>query len=237
MILNLRGLFDRAEQYSNQLRKLSLESNNSLYEVLSDFTVLHRLYVQHQFAEARSYATAMRARFKNDAVMRSALPDAMVIEATVSARVDDLQEAIRLLSEVEEKYASSTDRLRNDLNRARGHIAVRQGRIEEGLELLYEAERALREKSQQSVANYIGYETLEILLDNPGLEYQSVIDRLERHTDYDYHFLKLKAQFRAREGNFLQATTLMQENRLRANQLWKPEDQLLLEFYQQQSQA
>jgi DNA-binding winged helix-turn-helix (wHTH) protein/tetratricopeptide (TPR) repeat protein len=237
MILSLRGRFDLSENYSNRLRDLALESSNSFYEVLGDFTVLHRLYVNDQFLEARAYASAMRARFMNDAVMRSALPNAMVIEATVSARIDDLDEAIRLLTELEEKFSSSTNQLRNDLNRARGHIAVRQGQTEQGIELLFEAEQAIRAIQQQSVANYIGYEILEILLENPNLEYQSVIDRLERHTDYDYHFLKLKAQFKAREGNFLDAAMLMQENRLRANQLWKPEDQLLLESFQQLSKT
>lgn len=231
MILNLRGHFDRAENYSNLLRELALESNNSMYEVLSDFTVFHRYYVQEQFVEARAYAQAMRARFQNDAVMISALPDALVIEATVAARIDDPQEAIQLLAEFEEKFGSSEDRSRNGLNRVRGHIAVRQGRVEEGLALLTEAEQALRSEMQTSVANYIGYEILEILLDHQDFEYQSVIDRLERNTEYDYLFDKLKAGFKAREGNYMDAALLMQENRLRANQLWKPEDQLLLEAY------
>jgi hypothetical protein len=235
LILNLRGLFDQSGEYSRLLRELAVESQNSLYEVLSDFTVLHRLYVQGQFAEARAYAQAMRARFRNDAVMSSALPDAMVIEATVSARIDELQEAMNLLAELEEKFGSSTLRLRNDVNRARGHIAVRQGRVEEGLELLAAAEQSIRATRQQAVANYIGYEILEILLQYPELPHQPVLDRLERHTDYDYHFYKLKAQFQAREGNFMDAVMLMEENRLRANQLWRPEDQLLLESWREQA--
>ncbi len=235
LILNLRGLFDQSAQYSRMLRELAVESQNSLYEVLSDFTVLHRLYVQGQFAEARSYAQSMRARFRSDAVMSSALPDAMVIEATVSARIDELEEAMDLLAELEEKFGSSTLRLRNDVNRARGHIAVRQGRVEEGLELLAQAEQSIRATRQQAVANYIGYEILEILLQHPELPYQPVLDRLERHTDYDYHFYKLKAGFLAREGNFMDAAMLMEENRLRANQLWQPEDQLLLESWREQA--
>jgi hypothetical protein len=125
--------------------------------------------------------------------------------------------------------------LRNDVNRARGHIAVRQGRVEEGLELLAAAEQSIRATRQQAVANYIGYEILEILLQYPELPHQPVLDRLERHTDYDYHFYKLKAQFQAREGNFMDAVMLMEENRLRANQLWRPEDQLLLESWRQQA--
>lgn len=233
LILNLRGLFDQSAQYSQRLRELAVESQNSLYEVLSDFTILHRMYIQGQFAEARAYAQTMRARFRNDAVMRSALPDAMVIEATVSARIDELQEAMDILAELEEKFGSSTLRLRNDVNRARGHIAVRQGRLEEGLELLAEAERSIRASKQQSVANYIGYEILEILLQHPDLPYQPVMDRLQQHTDYDYHFHKLKAQFSAREGNYMDAVMLMEENRLRGNQLWRPEDQLLLESYRE----
>lgn len=234
MTMNLRGMFDRSERYSTLLRELALESSNSMYEVLSDFTSLHRLYVREQFDEARAYAQAMRARFRNDAVMISALPDAMVIEASVASRAGDAQQAILLLAELDDKFGSSKVRLRNDLNRVRGHIAVQQGRFQEGIDLLLDAEQAIRSQKQQSVANYIGYEVLQVLLDQPDLEYQSVIDRLEHHTDYDYHFLKLKAQFEAREGNFTDAAMLMQENRLRANQLWTPKDQLLLEsFYRE----
>ena len=237
LILNLRGMFELSEQYSSRLKALAVESNNSMYEVLSDFTVLHRLYVQEQLTEARAYAQSMRARFRSDAVMSSALPDAMLVEATVSARADELQQAIDLLDEFEQKFGSSKIRLRNELNRARGHIAVRQGNLSEGLKLLQESELAIREKMHQSVANYVGYEILQIMLKHPEIEYQSVIDRLERHTDYDYHFHKLKAQFSAREGNFLDAAILMQENQLRANQLWKPDDQLLLESYQLQADS
>ena len=232
LMLNLRGRFDLAEQYSSLLKALAIESNNSMYEVLADFTVLHRLYVQDEFAAARSYARSMRARFSSDAVMRSALPDVLVIDATVSARAEKTGEALALLSEFEEKFGPSHDRLRNDINRALGHIAVNQGKLQEGLQLLFEAEQAIRAKSHQSVANYVGYESLEILLDHPELDYQTVMDRLESHTDYDYHFYKLKARFKAREGKYMDAAILMQENRLRANQLWKPEDQLLLETYQ-----
>ncbi|MCP4045260.1 MAG: hypothetical protein GY732_04635, partial [Gammaproteobacteria bacterium] len=123
-------------------------------------------------------------------------------------------------------------RLGKELDRVRGHIAVRQGRLDEGLELLLEAEQASRESMQQAVANYIGYEILQIMLDHPELDYKPVIDRLERYTDYDYYFYKLKAQFKARERKYMDAAILMQENRLRANQLWKPVDQLLLETYQ-----
>lgn len=231
MTLNVRGRFDRSERYSTLLRKLALESRNSMYEVLSDFVILHRLYVRERFDEARAYAQAMRARFRNDAVMISALPDAIVIEATVAARAGDAQEAIRLLTEFNDKFGSSTVRLQNDLNRVRGHIAVEQGRVQEGIDLLLDAEQAMRSQKQESVANYIGYEILQILLDHPDLEYQSVIDRLEHHTKYDYQFLKLKAQFEAREGNFMEAAMLMQENRLRANQLWTPKDQILLESF------
>ncbi len=237
MILNLRGRFELAESYSSMLKSLAAQSNNALYEVLADFTILHRFYVQDRLNDARAYAQSMRARFQNDALMRSALPDAMVIEATVSARIDDVQQATALLAELEEKYGSATHRLGNDLNRVKGHVAIRQGRVEEGLALLTEAEQAIRDKMQQAVANYIGYEILQVMLEHPQLEYQSVIDRLDRNTEYDYHFHRLKAQFKAREGEYLDAAILMQENRLRANLLWKPEDQLLLESYLRKANA
>jgi len=106
------------------------------------------------------------------------------------------------------------------------------GHVNDGLNILKTTEQNYRNKNEPHTANYIGFEILEILLDHPELEYKDTLARLESYTEYDYLFFKLKAQFNAREGDFLKAALLMQENKLKANQLWKAEDQLLLEEYQ-----
>ena len=98
--------------------------------------------------------------------------------------------------------------------------------------MLVSAENGYREKQGIGLANYIAYEALEVLLHYPELEYQSILQRVEANTTYDYLFFKLKAQFLAREKNYLQAAILMRENKQKANQLWQADDQLLLEDYQ-----
>jgi len=107
--------------------------------------------------------------------------------------------------------------------------------VVEGIEMLEKVAQAYREIRQIGVANYVGFEILEVLIDHPELAYRDTLNRLEANTSYDYLFFKLKSQFLAREGEYLAASMLMQENKLRANQLWKPEDQLLLEEFQNAS--
>jgi DNA-binding winged helix-turn-helix (wHTH) protein len=240
MILNLRGLFERAARYSEQLRQLARDSNSGLFEVMGDLTVVHRLYAQGEFALARDYAWSMRSRFEDNAIMRSALPLALAIEILVAARIDKPEVAAALLSEFDKKYAAARADVRKELNRAQAHLAVRQGKVAEGIALLTQTESEHRSLQQHSVANYVGYETLEILLAHPEFEYQETLARLQAHSRYDYHLFKLKAQFLAREGNYLEAAMLMQQNRLRANRLWRAQDQQLLEHYiavQQTEQA
>ena len=73
------------------------------------------------------------------------------------------------------------------------------------------------------------------MLNHPELDYKSTLERLQANNEYDYLFYKLKAGFLAREGKYFEAAILMSENKQKANQLWRVDDQLLLEGYQKKS--
>ncbi len=177
----------------------------------------------------------MVEQFQHDPQYPSIEPYLLQLSVLLSSRFDRPEATRQRMEQLIQKYPDIASSYGVELNRSKGHLAVSQGRIKEGLELLLSSEMAERNRNETHLANYIGFEILEILLDNPELSYQDVITRLEANTDYDYLFFKLKAQFLAREKRFMDAAMLMQENKLKANQLWKTEDQLLLEQYQQES--
>jgi tetratricopeptide (TPR) repeat protein len=235
--LNLRGKFDLADRYIEQLRELSKQTNNDFYLVLAESLVVHQLYVQSQFVRALRHVDSIRAILDQDGVLPSARRTFAVIDTLISSRSQSPDEASRKV----ERYLQEFSRLREenvdvlDFTRAQGHILVAQERIDEGIHLLLEVEAAFRAAGYAHLANYVGYEVLEVLLRHPEREYQETLRRIEGQADYDYLFFKLKAAFMAREGKYLDAAIVMSENRERAGDLWKPGDQLLLEYYQRKS--
>jgi len=233
--LNLRGHFDRAQNYIQRLRVIAEQTNNDQYLFMAEFVKGQALYVQNRFSQAKNNIISMKATFNDGGFSPSNEDFFYSKELLVSARVDPPENALAMWRQYNKLYPNLIQQFPATVTRAEGHIHIRLGQVTDGIGILLSAEQIARDKEDIQVANYIGYEVLEILLEHPEMEYKDTIDRLSTTTEYDYLFFKLKAQFQAREGNYLEATMLMQENKLRANQLWKPEDQLLLENFQQKS--
>ncbi|KAA3645986.1 MAG: hypothetical protein DWP95_03660, partial [Proteobacteria bacterium] len=235
LIFNLTGRFDRSEKYIARMAKLAEETDIKRYYIMLEVVRMHAFYVQDKFVEAYNHASAIKNTLENNY-----LPEEMAIiyswVTLISSRVLPPEQALKFYQEIIEKIPTLMDNYYSDFQRAKGHILVRLGQTEEGLEMLKKVEKSYRELNEKHAANYVGFEILAILLNHPEKEYQSVINRLDANTSYDYLFFKLKAQFKARESDYLAAAMLMQENKLKANQLWTAKDQLLLEEYMQKSQ-
>lgn len=231
MALNLRGLFDLGMDYTRRLRASGKVAGNPIYGAIADFTVMHRLYVQGAFEEARAMAASTRARFATDAVTRVAVPRALAFEAVVAARSALPEDALALLAEFEEQHPDYLSALEQTLLRARGHLAVRQGNIDSGLDLLRQSEAMHRQQGHHSVAAFVAYEIVEIRLNHETVTPWDDLERLGAQTPFDYHLARLQALAHARDGNFLAAATALENSRLRSNDLWSPEDELLLERY------
>ncbi len=231
-ILNLRGYFNRSQRYIDRMKQIGQETGNEFYPFLAEALSIHMLYVQNKFDQAMKSVEIMRASIIGKSKLPSVRYAFYVLDIQISSRAGTVADAARKTDDYLQKFPILKDHFYVEIIRSQAHVAVRSGQLEEGLKLLKEAEDVYRERMDITSANYVGYEILEVLLQHPQLKYQDTIDRLEANTDYDYLFFKLKSQFKAREGKYLEAVMLMEENKLKANQLWKPEDQLLLEQYQ-----
>ncbi len=234
LIFNLTGRFDRAQKYIEQLAQLAKKTDNKRYYIMVEIVKMHAFYVQNKFLEAYNHANTIKTTLEHNY-----LPEEMSIiyswATLMSSRVLSPDQAMAFYQEMIQKLPFLMDNYYSDMQRARGHIMVRLGQVDEGLDILKKVEKSYREINEKHAANYVGFEILAIMLNHPGYDYQTVINRLDSNTDYDYLFFKLKAQFKARESDYLAAAMLMQENKLKANQLWTAEDQLLLEGYMEKS--
>ncbi len=224
MLLNLRGQFNHANRYADQLKQLAIETNNPIYLVLGELIGVHQLYVQNRFSEATDHALAILNKFESEGSVQSTFPDIMALAILTSARGKPLAETRALIEKFDASYKSHRDRLRNDMTRAEAHLAIREGRIDEGLKMLQESEDNNRQKSYRHLGDYIATERLEVLLNYPEREYKQLLARTEDSAGYGYLLWKLKARFLAREGNYFEATRVMNENKLKANQLWTAEE-------------
>lgn len=240
LIFNLTGRFNQSEKYIARMAQLAEETDNKTYYILVEVARMHTFYVQDKFIEAYNHASAIKATLENNY-----LPEEMAIIYSwvilMSSRVSPPEQVLQYYQEMSAKLPMLLDNHANDMQRAKGHILVRLGQLDEGLEVLKKVEKSYREKNEIHAANYVGFEILAIMLNHPEQDYQkqdyqTVINRLDSNTQYDYLFFKLKAQFKAKESNYLAAAMLMQENKLKANQLWTAKDQLLLEEYMEKSQ-
>lgn len=232
-MLNLRGMFADSEEYDNRMRALSEKTGNSFFLYVVEFLKLHRLYVQNRFEDAMKQVQIIHKEFRGDSMFPVMEPYVMNLGVLMSSRYESPDQTERRIEEMTEKFPAAMTRYKIELDRARGHLAVNKGLVSDGLSLLRQSEQAERDRGDNHLGNYTGFEILEILLNNPKMPYKETLARLEANTRYDYLLFKLKSQFLAREGEYIKAAMLMRENKLKANQLWKAEDQLLLEEYQQ----
>lgn len=230
MALNLRGLFDTARDYTEALRALSEESSDPMYGAIADLTVMHRLYVQGAYAQAHALASSTRARLEVGTSAHAAIPLALSFEAIAASRNAPLPEAMRLVEAMASRYPDNPA-VRVSGLRARGHIAAREGRVQDGVQMLRQAEALYRDTGMTSVANYVAYELAELRLASEPAPPWNDIERLSALADFDYPLAHLRARAHAAEGNYLGATTALEEARLRGNDLWTDRDQLLLEEY------
>lgn len=235
LLLNLRGQFKHANRYADQLKSFAIDSNNPIYLVLSELIGVHQLYVQNRFSEASEHALAILRKFESEDSVQASFPDIMALAILTSSRGKPVAETRALIDSFDASYKSHRERLRNDLSRSEAHLAIREGRIDQGLRLLQESETNNRNKGFRHIGDYIATEALEVLLQHPGREFQQILAQTELSAGYGYLLWKLKAQFMAREGDYFAAARILSENKLKANQLWSAEDQLLLEEYQARS--
>ncbi|MEZ5496817.1 MAG: winged helix-turn-helix domain-containing protein [Gammaproteobacteria bacterium] len=61
------------------------------------------------------------------------------------------------------------------------------------------------------------------------------INRTEQFKPFGYPFLKYKAILSYKQGRTVQALTMLEELKLKANDYWQPQDQLLLESYREET--
>ncbi|MCB1604412.1 MAG: hypothetical protein KDI59_07180, partial [Xanthomonadales bacterium] len=61
------------------------------------------------------------------------------------------------------------------------------------------------------------------------------INRTESFKPFVYPFLKYKAILSYKQGRTVQALTMLDELKLKANDYWQPQDQLLLESYREET--
>jgi hypothetical protein len=230
MALNLRGLFAEGRKYTDALRALDGASSDPMYGAIADLTVMHRLYVQGDYKNALALARATRARLDRTHLAHAATPLAMSFEAIAAARGDTIEAAEALVEQIMTRYPGMAA-MEAPLYRARGHIAARRGDIETALAFLRRAETGYRETGMRSVANYIGYEIAEIRFQAEGSPPWDDIERLSGFTEFDYPLARLRARAHAANGDYIGATAALEEARLRGNELWSEEDQLLLERY------
>lgn len=233
---NVMGDFEAADDQVERLRALAEEENNPIYTTLSEFIKLHQYYVQEEFDQGLTYARVMLEALKRDNPSHALIPDTEAILITLSARSEPPRTAAERIEQFAANYPEARERVTNDLRRAEAHIALRQGRTDEGLRLLEESRNRYRGANRRHLATYIGYELLQALLDHPERPHQELLTSLESEGGYNYLLYRLKAQFLARDGDYLQAVAVLEENKLRANQLWRPPDQLLLEDYRSRIQ-
>lgn len=234
MILNLRGFFELSDDFAEQLRQMALVHANPFHAVLGEFVLLHRFYVREEFERALEYARSIVTVAEGEGSLDGVIADTTVLMILMTARAGDVDAARQHKADFEHRFADQRERLDVPLNRAEGHLAAAEGRWDAALERLRLARTESLDRGEIHVAAFIGYEMLELMLQRPGSDYRTLLRQLEQETQYDYAFWTLRARIAAREGDILAAATLMSENRLRAGDLWKPEDQLLLESWQRQ---
>ncbi len=228
---NVMGEFEAADDQVERLRALAEEENNPVYTTLSEFIKLHQYYVKEEFDQGLTYARVMLDALKRDNPSHALIPDTEAILITLSARSEPPRTAAERIEQFVAAYPDARERVSNDLRRAEAHIALRQGQIDEGLRLLQESRERYQQANHRHLATYIGYELLQAQLDHPERPHRELLSTLESEGGYNYLLYRLKAQFLARDGDYLRAAAVMEENKLRANQLWRAEDQLLLETY------
>jgi len=235
MILNLRGKFDRTQNYIERMQDIATKLNNPLYLVMVDLVKLHKFYVQNKFNQGQNHIKSMLATFENNPSLTIDLSYVFMFDMLLSARSDDAKIAIEKYNNYLKNYPNLEKQFPYDLKRILGHIYVKSDRLIEGVKLLEEAESGNRNLYNISAANYIGFEILEIMLQYPDIDYKQTLARIDSHTEYDYLLYKTKAGLLARENKFFEAALIMNENKQKANQLWDADDQLLLENYQSKS--
>jgi len=233
MILNLRGLFDRADTYIKHMSKLADETGNPIFQLTALMLKMHGYYVQGKFEQIKAHASAIENILENN----PQLEDMGFFYSWITfmrSRYESIDIALEKIKTMKQRFPELFEIYASDMKRAQAHIQIRMGQVNSGLELLTKVEQAYRDINEHHVANYVGFEILEVMSEHPGHDYQTVINRVGDYTNYDYLFFKLQAQFKAKEGDYIAATMLMNENKLKANQLWTAKDQLLLESYEQQ---
>ncbi len=239
MALNLRGFFTRVDEYKQKLLRMARETGNDYFALLGGILSVHQHYVRNELEESAAEIDDLTVLLKDKVKLPSERIGFASLVILVSSRIDPVEIARKKINDYLTEYPQAMESTQAALNvsRALGHITVRSGQVSEGIQQLEEAEKKHRDNFEFSVANYIGMEILEILLAHPELEYKDTLARLDQEIGYYYLFYKLKAGFLAREGNYRQAALLMEENKLKANELWSEKDQLLLEQYKRGFQS
>lgn len=190
-----------------------------------------------------------RARRSVDSLLGIILenPEAYPIDAPYTAALDLYLTAImRPITEVKTKkaqyleaYPELENWIENELMIIDALIFNADGFKQQAIKSLIELENRYIATRDICFANDTINVLIRLLIDDlaDATNHDTVkaaLDRLADRDHFAYPYKKFKAKWLAHEDKMIQAITLMSELKAQANDFWKPEDQLLLESWQEQ---
>ncbi|HFC30672.1 MAG TPA: tetratricopeptide repeat protein [Oceanospirillales bacterium] len=164
------------------------------------------------------------------------------------AKQQPLKSIKNILMRANFKYALA----RKDISQAQQILAAYQGKVTKNMSMLYGDLALLQKKYLAAENHYItalqGFsqtsDNLKItqvmnrlnklyLIDSIDIvKAEKNISSMQQYNPFAYPYLKYKAILSFKQGKKIKAISLLQELKLKANDYWQAEDQLLLEQYQ-----
>ncbi len=120
------------------------------------------------------------------------------------------------------------------------HIMATEGYKLQATKKLASLENIYLKTGDISFANDTNYAIIRLLIDQLADEksnqvVKAALERLAGRDHFAYPFKKFKAQWLVQQNKLIQAITLMSELKAQAKDFWTPQDQLLLEKWQQEN--
>lgn len=155
----------------------------------------------------------------DDILMRSQLKYALASKNSKSAQ--------HILSGYKGKVTSEMSLLYGDLSRLQAHWLAAENHYVRAIQGFSKTSDNLKIIQAMNRLNQL------YLIDNIDIEKaKKNINSMEQYNPFAYPYFKYKAILNFKQGNKIKAISLLQELKLKANDYWQAEDQLLLEHYQ-----
>lgn len=136
-------------------------------------------------------------------------------------------------------YPQLVEWIADELGRLDAYLLAADGFEQQAIEKLTQIEQSYLHQQDILTANYIAKEIIEILIktDSKGnsAAIETVLNRVKNRSHFVYPFNKFQAQLLQQQGKLIAAITLLSELKVQAKDFWTPQDQLLLESWQQQN--